>query len=117
MEVHNKAFLKQQIILVQVFFLKICSRHSFVSPSSLTQQYLKVFFSTGAKEEIRQAIIVLPPLDLLHGDIIVFTQFSCPCSVPILQGDFFHEKLTIVIIIGLGESPVPIPNVLVVLGS
>lgn len=65
-QVHSKAFLKQQVILVQVFFLKICSRHSFVSPSSLTQQYLKVIFSNGAKEEIRQAIIVLPPVELLQ---------------------------------------------------
>lgn len=48
----------------------------------------------------------------------LLSSFSFPAlAVPILQGDFFNEKLTVVIIIGLGDSQVPIPNVLVILGS
>lgn len=48
----------------------------------------------------------------------LLSSLSSPAlAVPILQDDFFNETLTIVIIIGLGDSPVPIPNVLVILGS
>lgn len=44
-----------------------------------------------------------------HPKIVkLLSSLSSPAfAVPILQGDFFNEKLTVVIIIGLGDGPYP----------
>jgi len=101
----NKAFLEQPVILVQMFFSKISSRHSSLSLSSLTLQYLKGVFSNGGKEESRQAVIILPPVEFLRRGLCSIPEwlsyglrsFSA-LGVPILWGDAsspLDEKLTV----------------------
>lgn len=54
-----------------------------------------------------------------HPRIVkLLSSLSFPAlAVPILQSDFFNDKLATVAIIGLGGSPMTIRNVLVILGS